>query len=240
MNQIYIRGNEVATKEYVDSLGGNSNSVIENIKAPEGKSAISYDKDIRDKMREGETKYFYLENRVVVSDDFNYMLFDAGTIIKVSTSVGGGDATTTDVLKSDDEVYELNFVIFGDGTRNYSVHKVEYITRSDLNSIGPETHDGEGMISWYNTAADGENLTENYGVTPDMVRMVKAGDNISWPSRTMTNATENTICLYQMSYEVYNKDEEDYLEAIDIRIGKVPNETYTYVIVGDNVYKNTY
>lgn len=104
----------------------------------------------------------------------------------------------------------------------------------------PKSHDGEGMIGWYNTAVTGENLTENYGVTPDMVRAVKAGDYISWPSRVQTRATENTICLYQMSYEVYNKDEGDYLETIDIKIGKSPDVTYTYVIVGDNVYKETF
>ena len=104
----------------------------------------------------------------------------------------------------------------------------------------PKSHDGEGMIGWYGTAVAGDNLTEAYGVTPDMVRAVRAGDKISWPSRTMTNATENTICTYNMTYYVYNKDEMDDLETIDIMIGKVPNETYTYVIVGDSVYKNTY
>ena len=104
----------------------------------------------------------------------------------------------------------------------------------------PKSHDGEGMIGWYGTAVAGDNLTELYGVTPDMVRAVKAGDYISWPSRVQTRATENTICLYNMTYEVYNKDEGDYLETIDIKIGKSPNETYTYVIVGDNVYKETF
>ena len=109
-----------------------------------------------------------------------------------------------------------------------------------MNVPTPKTHDGEGMIGWYNTAVDGENLTSSYGVTPDMVRAVKAGDKISWPSRTRSGATENTICTYNMTYYVYNKDEMDDLETIDIMIGKVPDSTYTYVIVGDSVYKNTY
>ena len=43
----------------------------------------------------------------------------------------------------------------------------------------PKSHDGEGMIGWYNTAVAGDNLTEAYGVTPDMVRAVRAGDKIS-------------------------------------------------------------
>lgn len=104
----------------------------------------------------------------------------------------------------------------------------------------PKSHDGEGMIGWYGTATAGTNLTESYGVTPDMVRAVKAGDFISWPSRVQTGATENTICLYNMTYEVYNKDEMEDLETIDIKIGKSPDVTYTYVIVGDNVYKETF
>lgn len=104
----------------------------------------------------------------------------------------------------------------------------------------PKSHDGEGMIGWYGTAVAGDNLTELYGVTPDMVRAVKAGDYISWPSRVQTGATENTICLYNMTYEVYNKDEMENLETIDIKIGKSPDTTYTYVIVGDNVYKETF
>lgn len=104
----------------------------------------------------------------------------------------------------------------------------------------PKSHDGEGMIGWYGTAVAGDNLTEAYGVTPDIIRAVNAGDYISWPSRVQTGAIENTICLYQMSYEVYNKDEGDYLEAIDIKIGKSPDVTYTYIIVGDNVYKETF
>lgn len=117
-----------------------------------------------------------------------------------------------------------------------------YYKKTEIDGLIPTVpvHDGEGMIGWYNTATNGENLTSSYGVTPDMVRAVKAGDKISWPSRTMTNATENTICTYNMTYYVYNKDEMDDLETIDIMIGKVPNETYTYVIVGDSVYKNTY
>lgn len=239
MNQIYIRGNEVATKEYVDSLGGKSNLIIENIKASEGKSAISYDRDIRDRMENGETKYFYLEDYMVVSDDFNYMLFDAGTIIKVSTAVGGGDATTTDVVKSEDEVYELNFVIFGDGTRNYSVRKVEYATKSEISNTGPKSHDGEGMIGWFNTAADGENLTDNYGVTPSMVRNVNIGDVISWPSRVQSGAYESALCIYKMEYETYVKDFGDYFETIDIKIGKSPDSIYTYIIADESVFKNT-
>ena len=117
-----------------------------------------------------------------------------------------------------------------------------YYKKTEINSLIPTVpvHDGEGMIGWYNTATDGENLTSSYGVTPDMVRAVKAGDKISWPSRTRSGATENTICTYNMTYYVYNKDEMDDLETIDIMIGKVPDSTYTYVIVGDSVYKNTY
>ena len=120
-----------------------------------------------------------------------------------------------------------------------------YYTKEEVNNTissipGPKTHDGEGMIGWYETATAGTNLTESYKVTPDMVRAVKVGDFISWPSRVQTGATENTICLYNMTYEVYNKDEMDDLETIDIKIGKSPDVTYTYVIVGDNVYKETF
>lgn len=120
-----------------------------------------------------------------------------------------------------------------------------YYTKEEINNTissipGPKTHDGEDMIGWYGTAAAGDNLTESYGVTPDMVRAVKAGDFISWPSRVQTGATENTICLYNMTYQVYNKDEMTDLETIDIKIGKSPDVTYTYVIVGDNVYKETF
>lgn len=120
-----------------------------------------------------------------------------------------------------------------------------YYTKEEVNNTvsnipRPKTHDGEGMIGWYGTAVSGENLTEAYGVTPDMIRAVNAGDFISWPSRVRTGAIENTICLYQMSYEVYNKDEMTNLETIDIKIGKSPDVTYTYVIVGDSVYKESY
>jgi hypothetical protein len=125
-------------------------------------------------------------------------------------------------------------------TGDYHPATKKYVDDTVISIPIPKTHDGEGIIGWYNTAADGENLTENYGVTPDMVRAIKAGDKISWPSRTMPGATENTICLYNMTYYVYNKDEMGDLETIDIIIGKVPNETYTYVIVGDNVYKNIF
>ena len=125
-------------------------------------------------------------------------------------------------------------------TEDYHPATKKYVDNTVMNIPTPKTHDGEGIIGWYNTAVDGENLTENYGVTPDMVRAIKAGDKISWPSRTMPGATENTICLYNMTYYVYNKDEMDDLETIDIIIGKVPNETYTYVIVGNNVYKNIF
>lgn len=120
-----------------------------------------------------------------------------------------------------------------------------YYTKEEVNNTisnisRPKSHDGEGMIGWYGTAVAGDNLTEAYGVTPNMVRAINAGDYISWPSRVQTGAMENTICLYQMSYEICNKDEGDYLEAIDIKIGKSPDVTYTYIIVGNNVYKETY
>lgn len=156
------------------------------------------------------------------------------------------DEVTTALIDSNSSLMNMLSSVYGN-TDNLTTPDSSNLVAA-VNSVNsrinylplPKSHDGEGMIGWYNTAADGDNLTEAYGVTPDMVRAVKAGDKISWPSRTMTNATENTICLYNMTYTVYNKDEGDYLETIDIIIGKNPDSTYTYTIVGDNVYKNTF
>ena len=56
-----------------------------------------------------------------------------------------------------------------------------YYKKTEVDSLIPtvSVHDGEGMIGWYGTAVAGDNLTEAYGVTPDMVRAVRAGDKIS-------------------------------------------------------------
>ena len=135
MNQIFIRGNEIATKEYVDSLsmgenGGSSSScVIDQISAPNGQTVINYDKDIRNNLQEGETKYFYLNNNLIVSDTEDQVIFYAGEIIKVSTCVSSGDATTIDMVSSHERMCELAFVVFGDGTRNYSVMNYEFATK---------------------------------------------------------------------------------------------------------------
>ena len=134
MNQIFIRGNEIATKEYVDSLsiggnGGSSACVIEQISASNGQTVINYDKDIRNNLQEGEIKYFYLNNNLIVSDTENQVIFYAGEIIKVSTCVSGGDATTIDIISSHERMCELAFVIFGDGTRSYSVINHEFVTK---------------------------------------------------------------------------------------------------------------
>ena len=134
MNQIFIRGNEIATKEYVDSLsmGGNVGSsacVIEHFSAPIGQTVINYDKDIRNNLQEGETKYFYLNNNLIVSDTEDQVIFYAGEIIKVSTCVSSGDATTIDMISSHERMCELAFVIFEDGTRSYSVESHEFVTK---------------------------------------------------------------------------------------------------------------
>ena len=146
------------------------------------------------------------------------------------------ETTDNTIATKNDITTAISNISIPDITNYYTKEEVNNIT----NNLGPKSHDGEGMIGWYGTAVAGDNLTEAYGVTPDIIRAVSAGDYISWPSRVQTGATENTICLYQMTYEVYNKDEGDYLEAIDIKIGKSPDVTYTYIIVGDNVYKETY
>lgn len=134
MNQIFIRGNEIATKEYVDGLsiggdGGSSACVIDQISASNGQTVINYDKDIRDNLQEGEIKYFYLNNNLIVSDTKNQVIFYAGEIIKVSTCVSGGDATTIDMISSHEKMCELAFVVFGDGTRSYSVTNYEFATK---------------------------------------------------------------------------------------------------------------
>lgn len=123
--------------------------------------------------------------------------------------------------------------------RGNEIAAKEYVDNKVAAIHTPKTHDGEGMIGWFNTAADGENLTENYGVTPDMVRNVNVGEVISWSSRVQTNAYESALCIYKMEYETYIKDFGDYFETIDIKIGKSPDAIYTYVISEDNVFKNT-
>ena len=137
MNQIFIRGNEIATKEYVDSLsmggnGGSSACVIDQISAPNGQTVINYDKDIRNSLQDGEIKYFYLNNNLIVSEEEDQVIFSAGEIIKVSINTSGGDASTTDFICSDNNAYEVSFVIFGDGTKSYSVNKMEYLEKWEL------------------------------------------------------------------------------------------------------------
>lgn len=134
MNKIFIRGNEIATKEYVDNLSfgeneGSSACVINQISASNGQTVINYDKDIRNNLQEGEIKYFYLNNNLIVSDTENQVIFHAGEIIKVSTCVSGGDATTIDMISSHEKICELAFVVFGDGTRSYSVMNYKLATQ---------------------------------------------------------------------------------------------------------------
>lgn len=138
MNKIYIRGNEIATKEYVDSLSigggteGSASCVINKISASEGATVINYDKDIRPNMQEGEVKYFYLNDALIISEEEDEIIFSAGEIIKVSTNVSGGDASTTDSICSDNNAYEVSFVTMGDGTKSYSVNKIEYLEKWEL------------------------------------------------------------------------------------------------------------
>lgn len=138
MNKIYIRGNEIATKEYVDSLsigGGTEGSVscvVNKISASEGATVINYDKDIRPNMQGGEIKYFYLNDALIISEEEDEVIFSAGEIIKVSTNISGGDASTTDSICSDNNAYEVSFVTFGDGTKSYSVNKMEYLEKWEL------------------------------------------------------------------------------------------------------------
>ena len=187
-----------------------------------------------------------LEHTIQTLDNTFY---DTKTVTNLSVNIENGVVISLDGTQggSRSNQYNTELAILGKynkkaytPTGDYHPATKKYVDDSVAAIRTPKSHDGEGMIGWYGTAVAGDNLTELYGVTPDMVRAVKAGDYISWPSRVQTRATENTICLYNMTYEVYNKDEGDYLETIDIKIGKSPDAIYTYVIVGDNVYKETF
>lgn len=137
INEKYLP-DTMATKEYVDSLftgegtEGSTSCVINKISASEGATIINYDKDIRSNMQEGEIKYFYLNDALIVSEEEDEIIFSAGEIIKVSTNISGGDASTTDSICSDNNAYEVSFVVLGDETRSYSVNKIEYLEKWEL------------------------------------------------------------------------------------------------------------
>ena len=85
-------------------------------------------------------------------------------------------------------------------------------------SVENSFDDGTAICGWSSTATEGDNMTTEYGMTPEMAEGIKAGKKYTWDSRVSFSGTNNAICYYA-SNDRGTKDDGTRYYYVSAKIG---------------------
>ena len=118
----------------------------------------------------------------------------------------------------------------------FKVSGVVGITTKHLAMQEGATYDGTDLFGWYNSMSNGENVTENYGITVDMISRCVPGTIYSWPSTVSSSTTNNAMVIgADTSYGYKSGGGRYYTKDINIR-----GSYYTYAYDENEVHKGTW